>query len=1028
MKKISIIIPAYGTEQYIERCLNSVLNQTYTNLEIIVVNDCSKGNMDSILDRYQKLDKRIIVVNHEKNMGLFHARISGSKVATGDYICFLDSDDYITRDYYRILVENIEHEKSDISFSTIVLEEENQKRSVYKLFDSNHEYLEGNKILTEYFKQKGLNYSWHVVWNKLYTMDLWNKCKVYYSKIKKHLIMTEDFAFSTVLMANAKKISYTKNAYYFYCTNQNASTSLIKMNIEKLEKNVDDLITSFSFVFDYMNETNVYKTYEKEYTYWKNLYFKMWYDRVLEFDSKKEEELNRKQNLIDKIEKISPSISKMILGNIHKFYRNVIPFNDSLEKLKNEIIDSKHEVISFDIFDTLITRPFYEPSDLFYFLNKKFREVFKSKGFIEFNKIRKESEWLCRNSIWQLKKYDEITLKEIYDYIGEHYNLDKEKLYTIMKYEEDLEVEFCKRRSTGYELYSLAKFIGKKVICTSDMYLDESIIKKILLNNNYYPDKLYLSSKLRKIKYNGTLYNYLIEDLKVFKENILHIGDNYESDYTKPKELGIDAIHFPKALDVFNNRFGNISSMYSGTFYKNMTSLYIDNYNYLEYLGNRISLALVANKFFDNPFVSFNDRTDFNSDPSMVGYFALGMHMFSLSKWLLDNTSEYDTLSFMARDGKLLYSVSDVLKSIYNKYPSFKYIYVSRKSLIPAMLFEKINFYKLIDYVRYDKTCPKDIFKLLEPLLTLSNNYKDILEKNGFLLDSIFVSREKFQEFITLLLKEFYDEKKHKEYVSMIKKYFDSNLVGKVANFDIGYSGQPEFILSNLCNKSIDTFFIHCNNETGFKNSLVGHYKLKTFYPYRPVFTGTLREYLMSDSCPSCIGYKKENDKIVPIFNESTEGDYYDNEVLRIIQEEALQFSKDFVSLFQDKIHDICFENYYMSLPFEYFLHISQYNDRIMFLGLDFDENVGEKLNLLEFWNEVLERNGNYNLAMNGNYLQEFHRNKVKGRSKFIKIVYYLFFDRVSLKEMFKTRFGNNSLFTKFLRKFYHVLQRIKNR
>ena len=103
--KISLVIPVYGTEKYLERCINSVINQIYYNIEIIVVNDCSPGNAKEIIEGFQKKDLRIKYIEHDKNQGLFQARITGAKEATGDYIAFLDSDDYIAFDFYYSLVK-----------------------------------------------------------------------------------------------------------------------------------------------------------------------------------------------------------------------------------------------------------------------------------------------------------------------------------------------------------------------------------------------------------------------------------------------------------------------------------------------------------------------------------------------------------------------------------------------------------------------------------------------------------------------------------------------------------------------------------------------------------------------------------------------------------------------------------------------------------------------------------------------------------------------------------------------------------
>ena len=96
---ISIIIPVYNVEKYLERCVKSVINQTYKNLEIILVDDGAKDNSGKMCDELSKLDSRIKVI-HKENGGLSDARNFGLKIATGDYIGFVDSDDYIADDMY----------------------------------------------------------------------------------------------------------------------------------------------------------------------------------------------------------------------------------------------------------------------------------------------------------------------------------------------------------------------------------------------------------------------------------------------------------------------------------------------------------------------------------------------------------------------------------------------------------------------------------------------------------------------------------------------------------------------------------------------------------------------------------------------------------------------------------------------------------------------------------------------------------------------------------------------------------------
>ena len=134
-KKISIIIPVYNSEEYLSKGLDSLTKQSYKNLEIIIVNDGSPKNCKEIASEYMKKDNRIKYVEHEKNKGLFQARITGFENSTGDYIAYLDADDYVSNDFYRELLEKAEETNSDIVISQLVLDYGKGDRRVYNLFD-----------------------------------------------------------------------------------------------------------------------------------------------------------------------------------------------------------------------------------------------------------------------------------------------------------------------------------------------------------------------------------------------------------------------------------------------------------------------------------------------------------------------------------------------------------------------------------------------------------------------------------------------------------------------------------------------------------------------------------------------------------------------------------------------------------------------------------------------------------------------------------------------------------------------------
>lgn len=116
--KVSIIIPVYNVEKYVDICLKSILHQTYRNIEVIVVDDGSRDRSGAICDRFAKKDSRITVI-HQENGGVSRARNNGIDHATGDYICFVDSDDWLPRDSVEVLVKRMEETGADFVYGNV---------------------------------------------------------------------------------------------------------------------------------------------------------------------------------------------------------------------------------------------------------------------------------------------------------------------------------------------------------------------------------------------------------------------------------------------------------------------------------------------------------------------------------------------------------------------------------------------------------------------------------------------------------------------------------------------------------------------------------------------------------------------------------------------------------------------------------------------------------------------------------------------------------------------------------------------
>ena len=1030
-KKLSIIVPVYNAEKYMEKCLDRLLEQSYKNIEIIIVNDCSQGNCEDIAEKYKKIDDRVKYIKHEKNKGLFQARITGSSIATGDYIAFLDSDDYVSIDYYRTLINNIQENDSDIAMGNMVLEYDDGRREIYNLFDTKHLNLAGEDCLEQYFEQEGLSFDWHIIWNKIYKMEIWKKALKHYKNITTHLLMTEDFAFSTVLFYYARRLTKVSNDCVFYCKHETTSTSIKDLTFKKFNKNISDITTSFNFVENFLKEVNSYDKYKMKFNKWKCLYANQQKFYVESSGMNKEE----KQKAMEMIKSFYPTDEK--ISNAEYFYTVTTDWNDGLEKIKLAICDKNIKCVSFDIFDTLIKRPFFVPTDLFLLLNKYFREYTNGAIGMDFSKIRIYCEQLARERI-ENEECQEITLDQIYDTIATEYGIEKNVLDKLKSKEMEYEVRFCTRRNTGYELYTLALAMGKKVIFTSDMYLSRETINKILEKNGYIDnEKLYLSSEIKLSKSKGDLFKYVLSDLKIESAQMLHIGDNYGPDVEIPRKLKINSMHLPKATDVAQNQ--EKVNLFSKMLMQNMP-FWRDNAAAMNFVGIRTMLAIVANKYFDNPFTAFNKYSDFNADPYLIGYYILGMYTFGISKWLLDETEGqgYTNMVFMARDGYLPMEAYKIMKKFYKNVPEEKYLYVSRKALVPITIMSKLDFYKLPECINVTKHTPREILKYLKDCIKENCDIEEILKKNNIEIDKKLKDIMSFNIFIKVVVGNLYDEQKHMNNLSKLKTYFDKFYENKSATFDVGYSARPELFLSNLCKKPIDTFFLNVNKDEAFRHSDMASFKLKTFFSGKPSATGFAYESMVSALAPSCIGYNINGNEVEPIF-EKYDKTYQEEFIISIMQNAAIEFIQDITKIFGEEIKELYYEKYYVSLPVMAYINSAKEIDKSIFNAIYFEDDVrlNEPVKMTTEWNKELgyrnqrpmqeliyggfSRNEGYSGYLNYNRYPDLEHH-----SKPVRFIYYILYDRETFKRRMRETFKNHKILFSIGKGIYNFSEKFK--
>lgn len=166
IKKISIIIPVYNVEKYLKTCLDSVINQTYQNLEIILVDDGSTDNSGKICEEYKRADSRIIVI-HKKNEGLSMARNNGLDIASGEYISFIDSDDYISKNMMETLYNRLLKTQSDMAVCSIQYVDDTGKNLCSKAKFNFNDIVLGQNEFWKIYSSAG-HTECVVAWNKLY--------------------------------------------------------------------------------------------------------------------------------------------------------------------------------------------------------------------------------------------------------------------------------------------------------------------------------------------------------------------------------------------------------------------------------------------------------------------------------------------------------------------------------------------------------------------------------------------------------------------------------------------------------------------------------------------------------------------------------------------------------------------------------------------------------------------------------------------------------------------------------------------
>ena len=234
MKKVSIIVPVYNAEKYLDKCLDSLVNQTYKNIEIIVIDDKSTDNSLKVLEEYNKKNSNVVLIKNKKNMGIGYTRNVGIKKSNGDYLYFVDSDDYLDLDNIEKMMHEAQEKNSDFVICDL------------KRINEQNEFLEYERIKLSGSNLKKSPYLLLDInlgpCNKLIDKKLFDNTDLFSETLK-----YEDLYLMPKVIDNAKKITHIENTYYNYVIHNNSQTTT-------MDERVFDIIEILKHLNDYFKK------------------------------------------------------------------------------------------------------------------------------------------------------------------------------------------------------------------------------------------------------------------------------------------------------------------------------------------------------------------------------------------------------------------------------------------------------------------------------------------------------------------------------------------------------------------------------------------------------------------------------------------------------------------------------------------------------------------------------------------------------------------------------------------------------
>lgn len=973
--KISVLVPVHNTEDLFERCLKSILNQTYANLEIIVVSDCSPGNIRELIQPYLEADRRVNFIEHEKNQGVFATRMTAFRHASGEYIACVDSDDYLGVDFYRRLMRTALQTGADmVCGNMVVVDEINDRKSVNILNRPTGEILEGKDVFKAYMRHARNAFHWVVLWNKLYHRSVWEKAQEDL-EIVRHFLNYEDVYQTMLLHFYANRYTSVEYEGYFYIRNINSTTS-ISGNKKKFIKLIGDLRFSFGLMETFLEKKQVLEQHRHDLA--------LWMEReVFSYSLKIKGTLlapHAKLELINYLKKTF-SVNKIPAAENtdNYFYSYERPASAWLEETLQHIYNSERTRLALMASQCLVS-PVCKREDEYHLLC-----LGTDLETTDFPMMRMWAETVAKA-------------------MKPHTNIGRlDKVYALLRetglYPEDSLTDMKRREVTAY---GEIRYLHGELL--EFMHVAASAGKTIAVINDTVHNKETLNHALVRMVEDEEIATRSISvcDLEEFaaldQETILEITPDPEVADSEKGRIYYPGIHkhMQTAMD------------YLGFVRQKNKKWQVAGKSKNDELLVRLLVGLVQKRYYGTLQNENCLDSDFLGKPNLYGYLPVGFYLLGACLWLRNHivrsgikqlivdSDIYDTLSVLYEE---LFGAEEECSLVCAEF--------SKRDMLKALC-----------------TSAEDLFRI--------PHYYDIKEFSSAelydILDVPSETRTQIQQVVPVTEEEFRGETEFYDLLLTLESHKLNLVRGKAEQIALDFDGATTAYLSYGYCRLTESFFQRFRPETGrlYLHADSEERDGMTYYENRDVvWSARIEMYFLNPLGRTVVlDYRKSLG--AADVNRHTINQYLLHEMSRGI----MLLASDFKATYSKYAEYLGDKTYGLDRALQRLLFSDLEVDKRLFKYAEYMD-AGKSISIFHLWKrELAERKQMDEIAMkelNPSLELGEEPTFLYGRSSHQKALFYLLYNRVEFKQRFKTKFAAHPRFLQFTKNTYSLLRRIRH-